>query len=40
MTDDLYEVTHRVRIMQAIVNADDAGSLSAEARSLLAKPRG
>jgi hypothetical protein len=38
MTDDLEEVVRRVRIMQEIVNAGDAGSLSAEARSLLPKP--
>jgi len=40
MTDDLDEIAHRVRIMQEIVNANDAGSLSAEARSLLPKPGG
>ncbi len=40
MTDDLVEITHRVRIMQEIVNAIDAGSLSPEARSLLPTPGG
>lgn len=35
MTDDLDVIAQRVRIMQEIVNANDAGSLSAEARSLL-----
>jgi hypothetical protein len=40
MTDDLDEISHRVRIMQEIVNANDAGSLSGEARSLLPNPSG
>jgi hypothetical protein len=35
MTDDLEKVSHRIRIMQEIVNANDAGSLCPEARSLL-----
>jgi hypothetical protein len=35
MTDDLEEIAHRIRIMQEIVNATDAASLSHEARSLL-----
>lgn len=35
MTDDLELVAHRLRIMQEIVNATDASSLSPEARSLL-----
>jgi hypothetical protein len=39
MTDDLVEITRRVRLMQEIVNANDARSLSTEARSLLPKPR-
>ena len=39
MTDDLDEVAHRVRILQEIANANDIGSLSDEARSLLPKPR-
>lgn len=40
MTDDLDKVSHRVRMMQEIVNANDARTLSAEARSLLPKSGG
>jgi len=37
MTDDVEDVAHRVRIMQQIVNANDADELSSEVRSLLPK---